>query len=108
MPHTPTPWVGLAALLAMFLLPFLPAWLFEGPRTIKHWPRRHVCGECNAPWTDGHTCAPAAGQVVAAHRALEADQVVEPGPTAPPLRGELRRLRPKAELERRRGAGISR
>jgi hypothetical protein len=49
MPHAPTPWVSLAALLAMFLLPFLPAWLFEGPRTVKHRPRRHVCGECGLP-----------------------------------------------------------
>ena len=40
MLHSSTPWVGLAALIAMFVLPFLPAWLFEGPRTVKHWPRR--------------------------------------------------------------------
>jgi hypothetical protein len=84
MPHTPTPWIGLAALVAMFVLPFLPSWLFEGPRTLKHWPRRHVCGECGAPWTDDHVCRlPGAA---AARR---------------PLRGELRR-RPAAELERRR------
>jgi hypothetical protein len=69
-----TPWIGLAALVAMFIIPFLPSWLFDGPRTIKHWPRRHVCGVCGAPWSDEHTCA------------LEADL---PGPT---LRGELRRL----------------
>jgi hypothetical protein len=36
MPDIPTPWVGLAALLAMFVLPFVPDWLFEGPRTIRH------------------------------------------------------------------------
>jgi hypothetical protein len=36
MSHTPTPWVGLAALVAMFVLPYLPTWVFEGPRTIKH------------------------------------------------------------------------
>ena len=48
MPPTQTPWAGLAALVAMFVIPFLPSWLFEGPRTIKHWPRRHVCGECGA------------------------------------------------------------
>ncbi len=36
MPDAPIPWVGLAALLAMFVLPFLPDWLFEGPRTSKH------------------------------------------------------------------------
>jgi len=73
------PWFGLAALVAMFLLPFLPRWLFEGPRTVKHWPRRHVCGDCGAPWTDGHTCEVEAG-------AVEAGAV-----TGPPLRGELRR-----------------
>ena len=40
MPHVDTPWVGLAALVAMFVIPFLPSWLFEGPRTIRHRPRR--------------------------------------------------------------------
>jgi hypothetical protein len=90
MPHTPTPWVGLAALLAMFLLPYLSAQLFEGPRTIRHWPRRHICGDCNAPWTDDHTCPPAQREAV------------------PPLRGELRRLNPPAQLERRPKVRISR
>jgi hypothetical protein len=56
MPDTPTPWVGLAALAALFLLPLLPDWLFEGPRTSKHWRRRHSCGDCGAPWTDEHSC----------------------------------------------------
>jgi hypothetical protein len=83
MPDTPIPWVGLAALAAMFLLPLLPDWLFEGPRTSKHWPHRHICGDCGAPWTDDHTCP----------RTERA-----PGP---PLRGELRRLDPSAELDRR-------
>jgi hypothetical protein len=72
---TRIPWVGLAALLAMFVIPLLPAWLFEGPRTIRHWPRHHVCGDCAAPWTDGHVCKPEEG--VAADR---------------PVRGELSRL----------------
>jgi hypothetical protein len=31
MPHAPMPWIGLAALVAMFVLPFLPDWLFEAP-----------------------------------------------------------------------------
>ncbi len=94
MPDIHIPWVGLAALLAMFVLPFLPSRLFEGPRTVKHWPRRHVCGVCNAPWSAGHTCTP---------------QVREPC-TPParelglPLRGELRRLKSPAELEPRRRA----
>jgi hypothetical protein len=70
------PWIGLAALVAMFVLPFLPTWLFEGPRTIRHWPRRHVCGLCGAPWVDGHSCLPEAAD------------------DGPPLRGELRRLEP--------------
>jgi hypothetical protein len=90
MLHSPTPWVGLAALIVMFVLPFLPAWLFEGPRTVKHWPRRHVCGVCNAPWIEGHTCPSSAG---------EAGQ---------PLRGSLRRLPQSAEVERRPLAQISR
>lgn len=66
------PWVGLAALVAMWAIPFLPEWVFEGRRTIKHWPRRHVCGDCAAPWTDGHRCQPEAAD--------------------PPLRAELRRV----------------
>jgi hypothetical protein len=69
-----TPWVGLAALVAMFVIPFLPNWLFEGPRTVKHRPRRHICGDCGASWTDEHMCVP------------EADSYF------PPLRSELRRL----------------
>lgn len=68
-----TPWIGLVALIAMFVLPYVPNWLWEGPRTIKHRPRRHVCGDCNAPWTPEHTCPP----VAEIYR---------------PLRGELRRL----------------
>jgi hypothetical protein len=57
MSDTPIPWIGLAAVIAMFLLPFLPEWVFHGPRTIKHRPRRHVCSDCGAPWTDDHSCA---------------------------------------------------
>jgi hypothetical protein len=70
-----TPWIGLAALVAMFAIPFLPDWLFTGPRTVKRWPRRQVCGACGAPWTDEHQCSPAPR--------LEADG---------PVRAELRRL----------------
>jgi hypothetical protein len=71
-----TPWIGLAALVAMFAIPFLPDWLFEGPRIIRHRPRRHICGDCGAPWTNRHLCAP------------EADE------SFPLLRSELRRLEP--------------
>jgi hypothetical protein len=74
MPDTPIPWVGLATVAAMVLLPLLPDWLFEGPRTSKHWLRRHICGDCGAPWTDEHSCTSMESQ---AH---------------PVLRGRLRRL----------------
>jgi hypothetical protein len=105
MPHSPTPWIGLAAVLAMFLLPFLPSWFLEGPRTVKHWPRRHVCGYCHAPWTRGHVCEVEATE---AGPLLEADPPEEIEADAP-LRGELRRLRqPRAELERRPRARILR
>ena len=56
MDGDPVPWIGLLALVAMFVIPFLPDWLFEGSRTVRHWPRRHVCGACGADWTSGHVC----------------------------------------------------
>jgi hypothetical protein len=58
MSAIPTPWAGLVALAAMFLLPLLPDWLFEGARTSKHWLGRHSCGDCGAPWTDEHIRTP--------------------------------------------------
>jgi hypothetical protein len=80
-----TPWVGLIALVAMFVIPLLPSWLFEGPRTIRHRPRSHRCALCDAPWSDEHRCAG------------------EPDATNPPLHGELRRLDPSMlTLEPRR------
>jgi hypothetical protein len=75
-----TPWVGLAALMAMFVIPYLPARFFEGPRTVKHWPRRHICGDCGGPWTEGHTCMPTSE-------------------IRRPVRGELSRLGRTAELD---------
>jgi hypothetical protein len=78
-----TPWIALAAVVSMFVIPYLPAWLFEGPRTVKHRPRRDVCADCGAPWTAGHRCLSAAD-------------------IPRPLRGELRRLRPRSILARRR------
>ena len=56
MPHVDTPWVGLGALALRFAIPFLPSWLFEGPKVIRHWPERHVCALCGAAWHDGHDC----------------------------------------------------
>jgi hypothetical protein len=87
----PIPWIGLAAIVAMFVLPMLPAWLFEGPRTSKRYPRRVVCGDCGQRWTDDHRCD------------LE---VVAPRPPRraqprPPLRAELRRVGPGRALARR-------
>jgi len=90
MADTPVPWIGLAALAAMFLLPLLPDWLFEGPRTTKHWPHRHICGDCGAPWTDGHSCPHGEPEL------------------GPPLQGELRRLDAPAELKPRPKVPLSR
>jgi hypothetical protein len=69
------PWIGLAAIVLMFLIPLLPDWLFEGRQTVKHWPRRHVCGECGEPWNDGHYCR------------ADIDLAA-----SGPLKGELRRI----------------
>ena len=78
-----TPWIGLAALAAMFAIPFLPNWLFEGPRTIRHRPQRHICAECEAAWTPGHVCEP--------------DDLVD----ARPLQGQLERLTSPKALQSR-------
>jgi hypothetical protein len=83
----PIPWIGLAAIVAMFVLPLLPARLFEGPRTIKRYPRRVVCGDCGERWTDDHSCD---------------FEVAQPHPQPrPPLRAELRRVNPGRALTRR-------
>ena len=98
------PWAGLAALAAMFLIPFLPSWLFEGPRTVAHRPMRHVCAECGAPWTNGHACAPETiAEVRVVAPGVAAAEVVAPEVVArEPLRGELHRLTPaRAALKRR-------
>jgi hypothetical protein len=93
---TKIPWVGLLALIAMFVIPHLPDRLFEGPRTVKHWPRRHVCGVCGAPWADGHACAPAPvpAAAPAAATAAAAATATATGEVEAPLHGELRRLEP--------------
>jgi hypothetical protein len=103
-PMARTPWIGLAALIAMFAIPFLPSWLFEGPRRVRHWPQQHVCGACGVPWTDGHLCAPAMAAVSA-----PAPQVGEVTASEAPLRGEIRRVKaPKAALSRRGRAELER
>jgi hypothetical protein len=71
MRDTPIPWIGLAAVLAMFVFPFLPDWLIEGPRTTRHWPRHHICGDCGASWTRKHICMPEAGSAASARLPAE-------------------------------------
>ena len=63
MAHVDTPWVGLGALAVMFAIPFLPSWLFEGPKVVRHRPRRQVCAICGAAWRDDHDCVTAAETV---------------------------------------------
>jgi hypothetical protein len=84
MPQIDTPWVGLAALVAMFVIPFLPNWLFEGPRTIRHRPKRHICADCGAPWTRRHACG------------------LDEPEDARPLKGQIRRVTPTRALVPRR------
>jgi hypothetical protein len=98
--HTPVPWIGMAAIAAMFLLPWLDArGLLDGTRTIRRRPRRVVCADCWAPWTPGHQCASrleaAAGEPVVPLYPVE--------PTAPPrVRVQLTRTDRPALPRRRR------
>jgi hypothetical protein len=85
------PWAGLIAILLMFVL---PARLFEGPRTVRHRPTRHVCADCGAPWVTGHTCP------IDLEASADASNVVVPHLDGP-LRAELRRLDRPRELHRR-------
>jgi hypothetical protein len=87
--RTPIPWIGLAAIAAMFLLPWATArgWL-DGPRQLRHHPRWHICADCAQPWTPGHQCS---GWLEAAAR----EPVVPLGPVEPPAPARAR-----AELTR--------
>jgi hypothetical protein len=93
--NNPVPWVALAAVAAMFVLPWLDArGLFDSPRTICHWPRRHLCADCAQPWTPGHQCA---GWLEAAGR----EPVVPLTPVespAPRVRGQLTRTDQPSQL----------
>jgi hypothetical protein len=60
-----TPWVGLAALIAMFAIPYLPPWLFEDR-----------------------------GRSSTGHAATSAAIAADPGPTGTPARLSARRLLP--------------
>jgi hypothetical protein len=85
----PVPWIALAAIAAMFVLPSLDArGLFDGPRTIRHRPRRHLCADCAQPWTPGHQCA--AWLEAAGREPVVPLAPVEPPPPAP-MRGQLTR-----------------
>jgi hypothetical protein len=95
--RTPIPWIALAAVALMFLLPWLDArGVFDGPRTIRRRPRREVCADCAAPWTPGHQCP---GWLEAAVR--EPMVPLQPAaPSAPPgVRAELTRTNQPAQLD---------
>jgi hypothetical protein len=90
--HAPVPWVGLVAVAAMFLLPWLDSrGLLDGPHTIRRRPRREVCADCAEPWALGHACA--GWQAVAGREPVVPLERTEP-PTPPPApaRAELARL----------------
>jgi hypothetical protein len=55
--RSPVPWIGLAAIAAMFLLPWLDTrGLFDGPHIVRRRPRRVICADCANPWTPDHQC----------------------------------------------------
>ena len=87
--NNPVPWIALAAAAAMFVLPWLDArGLFDGPRTIRHRPRRHVCADCAEPWTPGHQCT---GWLEAARREPVVPLYPVDPPPPPRVRGQLTR-----------------
>jgi hypothetical protein len=98
---TSLPLVGLLAIACMFLLPWLDArGLFDGPRTIRHRPRRHVCADCAEPWQPGHACA--GWQAPAGREPVVPLRGAAPS-TLPPAHAELTRLdQPALEARRRR------
>jgi hypothetical protein len=90
--HAPVPWIALAAIAAMFVLPWLDSrGLFDGPREIRHRPRRHVCADCAQPWAPGHLCT--CWQAAAGREPVVPLRPIDP-PAAPPLpvRAQLTRV----------------
>jgi hypothetical protein len=76
--NNPVPWIALAAVAAMFVLPWLDAHgLLDGPHLIRHRPRRHVCADCAEPWQPGHQCT-------AWLKAARREPVVPLDPVEPP------------------------
>jgi hypothetical protein len=83
--RNPVPWIGLAAIAAMFLLPLLDArGLFDGPSIVRRRPRRVVCADCGSTWTPDHRCV---GWLEAAAR----EPVLPLQAPPPPRRVELAR-----------------
>jgi hypothetical protein len=92
--RTPIPWIALAAIAAMFLLPWLDArGLLDGPRVIRRRPRREVCADCAQPWTPDHQCP---GWLDAAREPVVPLGPIElPAPTRP--RAQLTRTHQPAQ-----------
>jgi hypothetical protein len=87
--HAPVPWIALATIAAMFVLPWLDSrGLLDGPHTIRHRPRRHVCADCAEPWQPGHACA--GWQAPAGREPVVPLPPIEP-PALLPIRAQLTR-----------------
>ncbi len=87
--HAPVPWIALAAIAAMFVLPWLDGrGLLDGPRTVRHRPRREVCADCAEAWAPGHQCA--GWQAVAGREPVVPLTPIDPLPQVP-LRAQLAR-----------------
>jgi hypothetical protein len=99
--RSPVPWIGLVAIAAMFVLPWLDArGLFDGSHTIRRRPRRVVCADCASPWTPDHRCG---GWLEAAVREPVVPLQPPPAPpTPPPLRAQLVRTDQPSLAPRRR------
>jgi hypothetical protein len=88
--HAPVPWIALVAIAAMFVLPWLDSrGLFDGPREIRHRPRRHVCADCAEPWQPGHACA--GWQAAAGREPVVPLRPIDP-PAPLPVRVQLTRV----------------
>ncbi|HEY2960589.1 MAG TPA: hypothetical protein VGM21_20660 [Actinomycetota bacterium] len=84
---TPVPWIALAALVAMFVLPWLDAHgLLDGSHTVRHRPHRHVCADCAEPWQPGHACT--GWQAAAGREPVVLLDAAEP-PAPAPVRAQL-------------------
>jgi hypothetical protein len=89
--------VGLAGLILMFLIPFLPSWLFDSGRSnTGRAATSAACAACPGPMDSSARPRPCR------RRRGRPEICGVPGPE-PPLRGELRPLEPPAELEHHQG-----